>query len=193
MPPKAKFTEEEIIEAALGIVRTDGIDCLTARTLGAKLGSSARPIFTVFTSMEEVQQAVVEAAKGLYLEYVERGLAEEPAFKGVGTQYIRFAMEEPKLFHLLFMKEQEKIPDLAGVLPAIDDSYERILASVQGGYGMDREPAQRLYQHLWIYTHGIATLCATGMCRFTGQQIGEMMTEVFVSLLKSMTEGWKDD
>lgn len=28
-------------------------------------------------------------------------------FKGVGTDHIRFAMEEPKLFQLLFMVEQE--------------------------------------------------------------------------------------
>lgn len=193
MPPGAKFTREEIIEAALGIVRTDGIDSLTARTLAAKLGSSARPIFTVFQNMEEVQQAVVDAAKKVYLGYVEKGLAEELAFKGVESQYILFAIEEPKLFHLLFMKEQEEIPDLSGVLPVIDDSYERILASVQDGYGMGREPAERLYQHLWIYTHGIATLCATGMCQFTGQQISKMMTEVFISLLKNMKAGMEDD
>ena len=193
MPPGAKFTREEIIEAALGIVRTDGIDSLTARTLAAKLGSSSRPIFTIFQSMEEVQQAVIDAAKKVYLGYVEKGLAEELAFKGVGTQYILFAIEEPKLFQLLFMKEQEKIPDLSGVLPMIDDSYERILASVQDGYGIECEPAQRLYQHLWIYSHGIAALCATGMCRFTGQQIGEMMTEVCISLLKNMKAGQEND
>lgn len=193
MPPKAKFTRDEIIEAALRLVRTDGIDSLTARTLGAELGSSARPIFTVFQSMEEVQQAVIDAAKGLYLEYVEKGLAEELAFKGVGTQYILFAISEPKLFHLLFMKEREEVPDISGVLPMIDDSYERILASVRDGYGLNPVLAQRLYQHLWIYTHGIATLCATGMCRFTGQQISEMMTEVCGSLLKNMKAGQTND
>lgn len=80
MPPKAKFTREEIIEAALEIVRTEGFSALTARALGAKLGSSARPIFTVFQSMEEVQQAVIDAAKALYKEYVKRGLSDIPAF-----------------------------------------------------------------------------------------------------------------
>ena len=63
MPPKAKFTKEEIIEAALNIVRTDGYEALTSRALGTYLGSSARPIFTVFKNMEEVQQAMIEAAK----------------------------------------------------------------------------------------------------------------------------------
>lgn len=56
MPPKAKFTKEEIVEAALGIAHESGFDALTARTLGERLGSSARPIFTVFKSMDEVRR-----------------------------------------------------------------------------------------------------------------------------------------
>ena len=56
-----------------------------------------------------------------------------------------------------------------------------------GMYVMDpvKGEAERLYHHLWIYTHGIAALCATGMCRFTREGISKMMTEVFVSLLKN--------
>ena len=46
-----------------------------------------------------------------------------------------------------------------------------------------------LYRHLWIYSHGIATLCATSMCKFTGEEIGNMLTEVFKSLLKERLEG----
>lgn len=186
MPPKAKFSREEIVEAALEIVRAEGFDALTSRTLGARLGSSARPVFTVFQSMEEVQQAVTDAAKMLYREYVQKGLLENPAFKGVGTQYILFSVNEPKLFQLLFMTENKQVPDLSNVLPLIDESYEQILLSVRNGYGLDEACAERLYRHLWIYTHGIATLCATGMCRFTGEEISGMMTEVFIGLLKNM-------
>lgn len=193
MPPKPKFSKDEIIEAALNIVRADGISSLTARALGLKLGSSARPIFTVFQSMEEVQQAVMEAAKKLYREYVEKGLSEKIAFKGVGTQYILFAVTEPKLFQLLFMAEQKDIPDLSGVLPLIDESYEKILLSIQNGYGINEASAQNLYQHLWIYSHGIAALCATKMCRFTGAELGEMISEIFISLLKNLKAGEGND
>lgn len=188
MPPKAKFSREEIIEAALAIVKEYGADALTARALAEKLGSSARPIFTVFQSMEEVQEAVLASAKTLYKQYVERGLQENPAFKGVGTQYILFAVNEPKLFQLLFMTEQEGVPNLAGILPLIDESYAEILLSIEKGYGLDGTLAEKLYRHLWIYTHGIAALCATKMCRFTGEEISTMMTEVFMSLLRKIRE-----
>lgn len=188
MPPKAKFTKEEITEAALNIVKTDGVEALTSRELGTRLGSSARPIFTVFKNMEEVQQAVIESASKLYKEYVNKGFAEEHPFKGVGMQYIFFAVNEPKLFQLLFMTERSQIPDLSGALPLIEKSYDKILLSIQADYGISDFLAKKLYQHLWIYTHGIATLCATRMCYFTDGEISSMITEVCTSILKNIKE-----
>ena len=189
MPPKCKFKREEIIQAALDIARNEGIDFVTARALGAKLGSSSKPIFSVFENMEEVQNEVIKAAKALYAEYVRVGLERVPAFKGVGTQYILYAIKEPKLFQLLFMSEQPQKPSVSGVLPIIDESYEQILQSVQNGYDLDKENSERLYRHLWIYTHGIAVLCATNMCSFTAEQISCMMTEVCRSLLNTIKGG----
>ena len=59
MPPKPKFTREEIVAAALDIVRERGLKGLTARDLGARLGASARPIFTVFENMEDLTREVM--------------------------------------------------------------------------------------------------------------------------------------
>lgn len=193
MPPKAKFTKEQITRAALEIVRTENMESLTARALAKKLGSSACPVFTVFENMEAVQNAVREAVREVYKGYVEKGLSESPAFKGVGTQYIRFAVNEPKLFQILFMSEQAELPDLGHVLPVIDESYDKILASIITEYGVEADQAETLYRHLWIYTHGIASLCATKMCRFTGEEISGMITEVFIALLSKLKEGEKDD
>lgn len=187
MPPKAKFTRQDIANAGLQIIRAGGMESLTARALGKELGCSACPIFTVFESMEEVQAAVIKAAKDVYAAYVQRGLSEEPAFKGVGTQYILFAIREPRLFQLLFMSEQPRQLSVTNVLPMIDDNYETILLSVQNGYHLSKEQAERLYRHLWIYTHGIAVLCATNMCVFTKDEIAVMVSEVFKGLLKETT------
>lgn len=193
MPPKAKFTKEEMIEMALSIVRVDGFSTLTARSLGTKLESSPRPIFTVFDSMEEVQQEVKKATKNLYNEWVAKGLSKELSFKGVGMQYILFAINEPKLFQLLFMKEQDTIPNLTNILPLIDDHYEDILLSIQQEYKVDAIVARKLYSHLWIYTHGIATLCATKMCQFKEVEIDVMLTELFTSLLIKIRGGEQND
>ncbi len=186
MPPKAKFTKEEITEAALRIVREEGIEKLTSRNLGKELGSSACPIFTVFSNMEEVETAALEAAKAVYKGYVERGLTEELAFRGVGEQYIRFAVDEPRLFQLLFMDETKDAQSFESVLQMLEESYDKILDSEMTYYGLDQAAAEKLYKHMWIYTHGIACLCATKTCQFSAEEIREMLGEVFLSLLKNV-------
>lgn len=182
MPPKAKFSREEIIEAAFQIARTDGLEKITARELGARLGSSARPIFTVFENMDEVKAEVIIRAKALYGQYVADGLQQELAFKGVGMAYIRFSIEESMLFQLLFMSPAAGQTGVENILPEIDDSYEKILESVQK-YVDTRKAAEMIYQHLWTYSHGIATMCATKLCSYTMEQIGERLTQIFLALM----------
>lgn len=184
MPPKAKFTREDIINAALTITMREGFEGLTARALGAELGSSARPVFTVFKNMEEVQAEVEKAARSVYTRLVEEGLKEEIAFKGVGKAYIRFAAEYPKLFQLLFMREQNSSPHLNSVLGLIDENFDRILESIEKGYGFCKETSKEIYLHLWIYSHGIAVLIATKVCSFSAEEISGMLTDVFISIIK---------
>lgn len=193
MPPKAKFTKEEIVTAALKLTRTGGFSAVSARAIGAELNSSARPIFTVFQNMEEVQREVISAAKELYNAYVRQGLEQKPAFKHVGMQYIQFAIDEPKLFQLLFMSEQKEVPNLSAVLSLIDQNYQSICLSIREGYDVDEKTAEKLYRHLWIYTHGIASLCATRVCAFSECEMNDMLTEVFVGLLQKEKQEVKHD
>ena len=109
MPPKPKFTKEAIIEAALELVSEKGMSALTSRDLGSRLGSSARPIFTVFNSMEEVQEEVKKAAIKRFESYAEKAIHYTPAFKQIGMQMILFAKEEPMLFQLCYMTDNHNV------------------------------------------------------------------------------------
>ncbi len=182
MPPKSKFTKEEIIAAALEIASESGMEAVTARSVGERLKSSARPIFTVFGSMEEVAEGVRKAARKLYNQYIQEGLTEEIHFKGVGKAYIKFASEQPKLFQILFMSELPK-NDALNVLPVIDDNYEDIVDSITQQYGLDKDSALSIYSQLWIYTHGIAAMIATKTLSFSAEEISERMTDIFIALL----------
>ena len=185
MPPKAKFTKEQIANAALKLIRENGPEALTARTLAKELGSSACPIFTVFNNMDEVLNETKKQAKALYAKYIQKGLSEDKAFKGVGTQYIQFAKDEPKLFQLLFMTEMD-IGNVENFLPVIDENYSLILESVKTPYGLNDADANNIYTHLTIYTHGIATLIARKVVNFTEDNIDRMLTEIFIGLLKEI-------
>lgn len=188
MPPKTKFTKEEIIVHALSIVETEGADRLTARRLGEALGSSPRPIFTAFRNMDEVFSETITAAKELYTRYVLEGLRQPLPFKGVGEQYIRFAGEHKNLFRLLFMTPVTSVHSRS-ILQSLDNNYENILSSITDTYALSVESAEKLYLHLWIYSHGIAVSIATDVCRFPSEQISEMLTQVFVGLLSQEKKG----
>ena len=96
MPPKARFTKQELIDASLVLIRKEGMDALSARNLGEHLGCSSRPIFTLYASMTELQHDVLVQAYDLYHQYIaeETASGKYPPYKASGMAYIRFAMEE---------------------------------------------------------------------------------------------------
>ena len=72
MPPRAKYTREEITEIALGIVAESGVESLNARSLAEAMGTSTRPIFTAFRNMEELESAVRESAMKVFGQFAEK-------------------------------------------------------------------------------------------------------------------------
>ncbi|WP_269758384.1 TetR/AcrR family transcriptional regulator [Thalassobacillus sp. C254] len=58
MPPKTKFTKEQIINAAFEIAKSEGIDSITIRKVADRLGSSIAPIYVNFNDVDELKQAV---------------------------------------------------------------------------------------------------------------------------------------
>lgn len=183
MPPRVKFTKEEIVEAALRVTREGGIDSLTARSLAAELGASTRPMFTYFETVDELKHDAHEAAKGIYKTYIERGLAEPVPFLGVGQNTIRFAREEPELFRLLFLQK----PDGAdgGAAEALAFSQDLVRDSIMGIYKMDAYEADCYYRNLWLIAFSFCAMIAAGECPYTDEQMSAMFTEVSLAVCKA--------
>ena len=110
MPRRFLFTKEEIQAAALELTREKGFAAVTARSLGKKLGTTSRPIFSHYATMADVQKAVIEAAEDFYRTYIKREIAsgKYTAYMARGMAYIKFAREEKELFKLLFMRDRSR-------------------------------------------------------------------------------------
>ena len=183
MPPKPKFTKEEIVAAALELVSKNGIESLTARELSLYLGSSARPIFTVFKSMDEVAQAVRESAMDKYEEFVSKALDYFPEFKKYGMQMIAFSKQEPKLFQLLFMTENNSAKSFEDVFPILGKTAKTCIEIIERDYKLEPDMAMLLFEHAWIHSFGICVMCAMGTCRFTDDEISEMLSDNFMGMM----------
>lgn len=179
MPPKFKFTREQIVAAALEVTRKKGITGLTARGLAAELGSSAKPIFGLFQNMEEVQREVVSAANTLYQSYIKKGMADNkfPPYKASGIAYIQFAKEEKELFKLLFMRDRtdEKIEENR-------EEIRPILDLIMKNLGIDENEAYFFHLELWLYVHGIATMIATNYLEWDIEFIDKALTDAYQGL-----------
>ncbi|MBE6890241.1 MAG: TetR/AcrR family transcriptional regulator [Ruminococcaceae bacterium] len=189
MPPKPKFTREEIVKAALGIAADKGLKALTSRELGAALGSSARPIFTVFSSMSEVLDEVRKAALAEFASYAKKAEGFTPIFKQVGLQMILFAAEQPKLYRLIYMSEKPEAKTFEDVFEHLGDVAVQCVDIIQKDYDLSYSEAKQLFMHTWIYTYGIGALIATGMCKFNPDEVQDMLSCEFVAMLTLIKSG----
>jgi len=183
MPPKPKFTKEKIVQTALEIVSKKGVEALTAKELGDALGSSTRPIFTVFNSMKEVQNEVRAAAMCRFENFAEKKLPDMPLFKQVGMQMVLFGAKEPKLYQLLFMQENRNAVSFDDVFGELGPTAETCIGLIRDEYGMSETDAKRLFENVWIYTFGVGALCATRVCHFSEEKLGEMLSTEFQAMM----------
>lgn len=189
MPPKPKFTREEIVQTALDVVSRKGVEALTAKKLGDALGSSARPIFTVFTSMKEVQDAVRAAAMRRFESFAEQRLPGMPLFKQVGMRMVLFGAREPKLYQLLFMQENRNAVSFDDVFGELGPTAETCIALIRETYSLSETEARLLFENVWIYTFGVGALCATRVCHFSEEKLGEMLSTEFQAMMLLVKTG----
>ena len=186
MAPKNKFSKEEMVEAAMRVVRAKGIAGLTAKTMADELGTSTQPVFTVFGSMDTVRQEVYAAAVRVYDGYADAGLKENIPFFGVGMQYIRFAREEPELYRFLFLtRTQDQEYSAMKSMRHLQELVRPTLVSI---YHITAEEADLYFRDLWFVVHSLSTLIVTGDCPYSDREIGQILTGFSISIFKSIKE-----
>ena len=186
MPPSVKFTKEEIVNAALQVVREKGTAALTTRQIAAVLGVSTRPIFTYFQNMQQVQEAVRQAAQALYHSYIKKGLEQVHPFIGLGEQYIRFATQEPELYRLLFLPLAPGSENKA--MEEMERTQNLVLEFLQQIYQLDEAAAKRFFRDVWLVAHSLAALIVTNCCPYSAEEIRQILTSVSLSVCKACKE-----
>ncbi len=178
MPPKPKYSKDEIVETAFQLVREKGADALTARELADRLSTSSRPIFTAFENMTELKLAVLKKCQALFEAYVsdERGSGRYPEYKAMGMAYIKLAKQEKNIFKLLYMR------DTTGETELSDSSFSKATDEVQRMLSVDYTVAEKLHFEVWTWVHGIASMLATSYLDLDFELISDMLTDVYQAL-----------
>lgn len=183
MPPIAKCTAEQILDAAFELVRSEGASALNARSLAAALGVSTQPIFSHFRNMPMLRLALEERIVSFYQNFLDQGKrkGDFPAYKGEGMAYIDFARQEPKLFSMMFLSPREGIPQ--------EDAYYReTVKELSEQSGLEESAAGRMHLEMWLFVHGIASMQATGRMTIPQETVSAMLTDVYLALLEKFRE-----
>src|SRR3989339_1141584 len=152
MPPRVNVTSNQILEATFALTREQGYESVNARSIAKRIGCSTQPVFSRFTSMDELKHAFHTYLGEYFNGYVMKRMVGENPFRQVGLAYISFAKEEPNLFRVLFMSDIQKIDGFTGFFSDADNA--EVAAQLSQGLGISFEGAQRLYMKSWIFAHG---------------------------------------
>lgn len=183
MAPRNKFTKDEMLAAAVRVVRKSGVGSLTAQALAKELHISTQPVFTCFGTIGNLKSEAHIAAEKIFDSYIKEGLKEKIPFLGYGMKYFKFAKEEPQLYRMLFLESNEN-----STLSGMKHAQDMLRPTLMKIYNINENEANRYFHDMWIASHGLATLLVTGSCPYSEEELQKIMTGFSVSLLKSIKE-----
>ena len=160
MPPKIKYSKNEVINAAVKVVDESGLNSLTARSLAIKLGSSTAPVYNHFATMDDLALCVMKETKKALLEYTSRPYTDR-VFLNMGTGVAMFAYEHRLLYRAL-MLEGDSYGD---VVREFFDALEFELTKDVRFTSLSDIERQILLRKMWIFTHGLASLICVGLIK----------------------------
>ncbi|MEM7435511.1 MAG: TetR/AcrR family transcriptional regulator [Myxococcota bacterium] len=110
MPPKTRYTRQAVLDAALEVVRSDGLRGVSARTVAKALGASTAPVLATFESMQALTDAVVAALIEELIAAIDATEASDP-IRAAAFAMARFTTDHPYYYEALFLHTHPSPPD----------------------------------------------------------------------------------
>jgi AcrR family transcriptional regulator len=161
-----------LLEEAVRTIDAEGVDALTLRTVGRRLGVSRTALYRHFADKNALLATVArEGFRTFRLALVDawvgagQGLA---GFEAMGAAYVRFAVAHPSHYRVMFGRFLEKAtadPELgqeaSGAFQALVDA----LVQLQERKLARPDDPRQLALFVWAVVHGVAMLAIDGQLR----------------------------
>lgn len=177
MPPKSRVTREMIVNAAVEIAREAGAEAINARTVAQKLNCSTQPVMYHFATMEDLKRAAYSQVDHFHTDYLMNCSGHRDPLLEIGLNYIRFAIEEPRLFRFLFQSGYAKEANLLEMIDS--EELVPVLTAMQEGLGMDREKTRQVFLTVALFAHGYASIIANNALEFDERLVAVHLERAF--------------
>ena len=181
MPAAKKVSKDDIIDAAIDVLRDDGFAAINARSVAKKLGCSTQPIYFSFKNMEELKAALTERAIRMHTLRVRDSLrihaGNDSRYSSYGMGFVKFAAEEKQLFRWLYLEGEQLGPYQNDVL------FSEVITVIVDEFGYSEEIARRFHQDMVYFTYGLAILANTDHLHLTEAELREAFRREFRALI----------
>jgi AcrR family transcriptional regulator len=162
MPPKPKFTRDDIVEAAFSVVRKHGWGGLSARSIAKELNSSTQPIYSHLKSIKDLKEEIVKKIYKLLFSYGTTKRTGDP-WVDVGLGYVLFAKEEKQLFRCL--GDEERMPWFKKYADESFSAVTETLSDYPPFQGLYKEQIYKIRRLGFIFAFGLAVLVNTPLTK----------------------------
>lgn len=164
-----------LLAEAAAMITKGGTESVTMRAIGGRLGVSRAAPYRHFADKSALLVAV--AADGFSrlksrLQAIDIGARRTSAegFRRMGEEYVRFALEHPAHYRLMYGKEalaREDKPELQEAAVGLFEQVVEVIRSYQRKGVIKRQDPQMQAYVAWSAMHGLASLWIDGQIRAT--------------------------
>ena len=162
-----------LLQEAVRTIQRGGVEALTLRAVGGKLGVSRTALYRHFADKSALLAAVArEGFSTLRVRLEEVWKAEgggRVGFEAMGVAYVRFAVANPSHYRVMFgghvdsarIRDPQLAEEGAGAFQVLVGA----IVSLQKQGSMRADDPLQLAQYIWANVHGIAMLAIDGQLR----------------------------
>ena len=182
MPAVVELSKDRIVKVAVKMVNEKGWDSINARSLAASLGVSTKPLYRIYSNMDEIKEDIYKEISHQYDEFLTSRIDSKKALLTLCIAYVEFALEYKNLFISLFLSNNLKWKSIENVL---DEKWNQgTIINLVNKHGYSFEEAKNLFMNMWLYANGLATLIATNDITMDDQEVLIRLVKYYKILVK---------
>lgn len=159
MPPSMKISQEEILEVAFRILKSEGLMMITARRLAKELNCSTHPIYQCFKNMDDLYDELYVIAEKYFKNAVKMNKKESPyPWLELGVSFVQMAYREKNIYRFLYVDRTHPIPDIEDYIGNSDS--KSFVSELENEDTRNRSDEEKKDMHLMIriFAQGLASI-----------------------------------
>ncbi len=186
MAGKSIIDKDTLLKVALKMVEEQGIESINARDLAKNANISTKPIYRIYTSLDELKNDVNEIIKKEYDNFIMKRVDNKNALITVCVAYIEFAQMHKNYFRSMFLSNNLKWTSVNDVLN--EKWNQSTIINLVNKHGLTFEEAKNLFMHVWLYANGLATLIASNELTIDNKEILIRVVKIYKELSSNLKD-----